>query len=619
MILVQTEEQFDEAIKLLMTAEVIAMDTETFGKRGTPIKHPFQGNRLIGISTHCILPNTQYAMSFYFPFRHEADDRVLNLFTVSENLPVEFLPRFAPVLNRPDVWLVFHHMKFDAQMFRADNLWVVPHIEHTDDTMVKAQLVDEVMSHRLKDLGALAFGDHVRKEEEEIIEIINKQGGYHKTTPVQMAPYACRDAHLTYDLNPLLDYNLKQQGLDGLVRRDMEFQLCLMEMEWEGVELDIELSERLTLKAQRRMREIEDELGFDPQKRNVLAHMLFGTPESGGLGLPWKELTLNTNSEFPDGIPKADEYALVDAKHPITDLVLEYRGLMKADSTWYTGWRKRVGSDGRIHPMYNVSEKKERYGTVTSRLSSYVQQMPRDPTTMVKQTLRPADGFVMVEFDYAQIEYREAACYAKDKDLMDQFREGADTHQILADEIGVDRQSAKQTAYTVLYGGQGKALAYNLEKQVWQNEKKRIHVSEAEGQDIVNRYYSVHPGMKIVSRQAASHARRHGYVTLWNGRRRHFSKERPWEYRKAFNSVLQGGAAQILVESMLRFHRMRETVPFRMRIQVHDSLWIEVPVVEYEDWCELIIKTMEWPGEKFGIPFPVDKKIIRHRELEEAT
>lgn len=637
MILVQTEEQFHGALKVLKKASHIAFDTETYGRLGERVRHPAQGNRLIGISTHCIFPdNDKYSINFYFPFRHQFDDKQINLFTVSENLPIELLPLFAEVLNRDDLWLIFHHLKFDCQMFRADGLLLDLDSSRVIDTLAKGQMVDENMSHRLKDMGAMAFGSHVRHEEDELHKIIKKQGGFHKTTPQQMCEYACRDAQLTHDINPLLDKELEHQGLTHLVPREMKFQTVLMEMEWDGIKLDKDLAVGLSKLSRRRMRELEDKLQFDPQRKILLADKLFdnkrGPIETRAIRKHQKverinfmklpgggevELTKSKSTNWPDGIPKMDKEVLVNLRDPIADMVLEYRGLAKADSTWYQGWIKRMGSDGCIHPMYNYSDKKAKYGTVTSRLSSYIQQMPRDDDAMVKLLLRPEPGYVMAEFDYSQIEYREAACYAKDEILIEQFRAGVDTHQELANELKIDRQSAKQLVYTLVYGGQAPALAMNLMKQIWQNEKKIVEVTIEEAQEIINAYYKLHPKILQVAKRAEQHARKHGYVNLWNGRKRHFYKHEPWTFRKAFNSVLQGGAAQIIVESMLMLHDMRETEPFRMRLQVHDSLWLHTPEDNFDRHAKVITETMEWPGSKFPVPFPVEHKIIRGYELNE--
>jgi DNA polymerase I len=619
-ILVQTEEQFNAALDLLKQASHIAFDTETWGKRGTPVKHPAQGNRLIGLSAHCVLPmqgmTDRYEIGFYFPFRHEHDDKVLNLFTVSENLDVELLSKMAEVLNRDDLRQTYHHMKFDLQMMRADNLILSPKPGQVTCTMAKAQLVDENMSHKLEEVAALCFPDEdVKSEEEKIKTIIKKQGGYHKTTPQQMAPYACQDAKSAFRIEPFLDHSLEQQGLTHLVQREMEFQICLMEMEWEGILLDADLARALSRKAQRRMHEIEDELGFDPSSKFEVARVLFGPPNAGGLMLPYEERTIPTNSIFPQGVPATGQKILAQLRHPIAERALEYRGIQKADSTWYRGWLDRMGTDGRIHPTYNVSEKKEKFGTVTSRLSSFIQQIPRNPKAMVKLLLMPGPGMIMVEFDYNQIEYRLGVCYAEDKDLIEQFRSGADVHQEFADAIGVDRQTAKPTTYCILFGGQGPAVARSLELQAWINERRVIHIEDSYGQALVNEYYNLHPKMRQIAYAAKKHAETYGYVQLWNGRRRHFHGQWKFAARKAFNSILQGGAAQIVTESMLGFHNMRASVPYRMRFQVHDSLGMEMPEANMDAYCHEIQTMMEWPSKRFAVPFPVDMKITRRHEL----
>jgi len=620
MILVQTEEQFNAALDILRQAKIIAFDTETYGKRGTPVQHPAQGNRLIGLSAWCVMPGAdQYEVGFYIPFRHEADDKVLNLFTVSENLPVELLPKMADVLNRSDVRLIFHHLKFDAQMLRADDLWLEPDPARVTCTMAKAQLVDENMSHKLEEVAALCFPDQdVKSEEIEIKKIIKKQGGYHKTTPKQMAPYACRDAQSTFGIEPFLDRSLERQGLMHLVPRDMELQLCLMEMEWEGIRLDQKLAARLSKQSRTRMREIEDELGFDCSSKFEVARVLFGPASAGGLELPYDEVTIPTNNVFPGGVPGTAQKILVELRHPIAERVLEYRGIQKADGTWYRGWLGRMGKDGRIHPTYNVSEKKEKFGTVTSRLSSYIQQIPRNPKAMVKLLLMPdEEDWIMVEHDYNQIEYRLGVCYAEDADLIEQFRSGADVHQEFADQIGVDRQTAKPTTYTILFGGGGPAVARSLEQQAWINERRIISIPDEYGQQLVDEYYRLHPKMKRISYAAKKQAEEHGFVQLWNGRKRHFHGQWKFGARKAFNSVLQGGAAQIVVTSMLEFHRARKAVPYRMRFQVHDSLGFAMPVDRSEEYCHDIQQVMEWPSKRFPVPFPVDFKVTRGFHLED--
>ncbi len=616
--LVENRAQFDAALKLLGEASVIAVDTETTGF------FTHQGHRLCGVSTYCVLPeDTGYSIAFYFPFRHDINQKQINLFTASDNLPIEWLSELEVLFNRSDVTLVFHNAKFDLKMLRADGFDIKPSsVKAIYDTMVMAQMVDENSSHKLDDLAKKYGLDKGTDYKINFRKLVHKAGAFHKTTPVEMAPYACDDAQNTYELAGKLGQELINQDLMQLWEREMLFQFVLLEMEWEGIPLDVSLAKQKSAETTRRMFQLEDAIGFDPLKLDNLAHNLHGDLEAGGLGLPIVDSSNTPSKEFGYR-PVMDEQALVKLAQPPRSLevitllenVLEYRGLVKANSTWYTGWQQKMGYDQRIHPSYNTNPhgKKARYGTVTNRLSSSepnIQQMPRDDSLGVKKLLKPEPGFVMVEFDYAQIEYREAACYSNDSILIADFKNNVDTHTELGNAIGVDRQSAKQAAYTILYGGAGPTLARNMERQVWQNEKRIIHVPDDVGTDIINAYYNRHPKMRDISKAAERQAKNAGYVKLWTGRKRHFYDSEPWSYRKAFNSVLQGGAAEIIKESMLKFYAMRDVEPFKMLIQVHDSLWFMVPEDNFERHVKVIKNTMEWPTKKFPVPFPVDYKVV---------
>lgn len=608
--LIQTREQFVAARTTLLQAPVIAVDTETTGLNWD------KGDRIIGISMCCNLPgNEMYRLACYFPFRHSP--KSLNLFTVSENLPLEWMQELKPVFTRSDVTLVFHNFKFDAKMLRSDGIEVTSKVY---DTMLMSHLIDENGVHSLKGLAAEKWGDEVREDEKRTKKLVQKLGGWEKTSAAEMEPYASLDAEMTFDLwHDFLEELENQELMQLYETQEAPFLRCLLEMEWEGIEIDLVLAEHKSSQARQRMRELEDELGFDPGKRALLARKLFGAPPEGlGFPLPTDPDSLNQpTSEFPGGEPKMDEMVLSQMDHPIPQKVLEYRGLVKANSTWWMGYQKKADLAGRIHPQYATGDKKEKFGTVTGRLSSSnpnVQQMPRDPNTPVKKLLLPPEGFSMFEFDYSQIELRLAACYGNDELYLESMKAGEDPHQATADAAGVTRQAAKHASYCIIYGGSYKTLKATFERLEYQETGEIIVFPEWQAKDILDNYYRVHPNLKAVAKKAEAVARSRGWVRLWTGRRRHFRSDEPWHHRKAFNSIIQGGAADLVKGTMLRFHEMRDVQPFRMVTQVHDSLWFEVPIDGEAEHLELITKTMEWPGDEFPIPFPVDIKRMRNRD-----
>ena len=174
-----------------------------------------------------------------------------------------------------------------------------------------------------------------------------------------------------------------------------------------------------------------------------------------------------------------DERVLSSYRQPLCNLVLEYRSLVKANSTWWKGFPEKADKQGRIHPGYNTNPKGkgESWGTRTGRLSSSfpnIQQMPRDPNTPVRKLLLPPTGFSMVEFDYSQVELRIAASYCNDEMYIEAFRNGDDPHQLTADAIGVTRQTAKHAAYTICYGGGRDTLKETFERLEYQTSGRLI-------------------------------------------------------------------------------------------------------------------------------------------------
>lgn len=596
--LIQTRKQFESILDAAMKAKVIALDTETTGL------HVHEGHRMIGLSLYFLMTDT-YFISVYFPFRHKPKN--LNLFTVSENLPEEWIQDLQPLLAREDVYWLFWHAKYDLGMIRAEGLRVNGKFF---DGMVMAHMSNENGTHKLKAVAERRFGGNVREAERELRRLTRGKYNYQLTAPREMEAYACGDAKLTYWLWELLLEDLREQELLNLWPREEIFVRCLLDIEWRGILVNNELAHEILQVARGEMRQIEDELGFDPQKLDVLAHKLFASPPEG-LGFRPGPLTKTPTSEFPRGRPQMDEAMLATLKHPLIDLVLRYRRLVKVVSTFVEPVLALQDKQGRIHPSYNTSEKKEKYGTVTSRLSCSrpnIQQWPRKTTASQARKLFVAPpGYQLWEFDYAQIELRLGAVYTKDPLLTAAFLNDEDPHQVLADKLGTTRQTAKHVYYVTLYGGGYDKLALTIEKLELHTTGRVIHYDRGEAEEILNSFHQLSPGFRRKSYECTRVAREQGYIKLWTGRRRHF--DHPWECHKAFNSLLQGGAAEIVRESMNKLYVLGAK-PYFMVGQIHDSIMFEIPLDREEECVHEITRVMEWPTEKFPVPFPVEGKVF---------
>lgn len=636
--LIQTREQFEGVRTALSAANSVVVDTETTGLQ------PHYGHRLCGISTWCQIQNGGHTFDLecYFPFRHKPGD---NLFNVSENLPQEWLKELLQVLDKPDGELIFHHAKFDLHMLAYEGFDF--HMNPFLCTQVMAWLNLEGESHKLEDL-VVKYGLDPKAlgYKEEMKAKVKKAGGtYDKISPSDMEAYACSDARNTHLLADFLVQRLVDQNLYHLVGDEMEFVRRLFEMEREGLGVDLTLCDELSAQAALRMRELEDQIGFDPGKNNELARRLFLAPPEG-LGLTPGSLTLTTSSDFPEGIPSLRSEWLAQRKleHPLIASVMEYKGLVKANSTWFAKFTELTGKskDGRLHTTFNGSSEtaskngvKGKSGTVTGRVNSSgpnFQNFPRhteDAEDGIQRRVKDVFGtgrqrWGLFEFDYAQVEVRLGAGYANATLMLEAIRAGADPHRVTAERIGCSRQTAKHATYTILYGGAADTLAATIERLEFQTTGKVIEYPVEDAQAILDAYFGLYPGFREVQRQASRAIKERGFVLIWNGRKRHYEQwyspklnKKVDNGHKAFNSIIQGGAAEIIKRSMISIPR--KPYAYKCVSQVHDSLWFEIVDDYRESYIEEIKWYMEWPSRdpRFKVPFSVDVKMMQLEPFRE--
>jgi len=591
--LIQTREEFLQARTTLLKADVIAVDTETNWT------DDWDARELMGISLHCRLPeNVQYELSFYFPFRHNHDR---TLFAEhNNNLPYEWLRDLSCVLERTDCIYVGHGFKFDFKVFEKEGIHITGQLR---DTLLLSWMDDEnKFSHELADLAKLV-GD--KKDRTELKNIGKHLGGWEKIPPEVMERYACGDVRICFRLHEIFWPRIVEQELEECYKHEEKRLRVLTKMEQRGIQIDKDTALRLSEEARTKMQDTLDEFGYDPGKPSQLAHRLFAAESEGGLGLPiLGNPTKRKSKEFPRGLPNMSVSILSRLNHPEALRVLDYRSWQKANSTWYEGWFNKTTADSRIHPEF------KQHGTVTTRWSCTrpnMQQIPRDiERTPVKRMLRSREGYELWEYDYSQMEFRLGAIYAECYPILEAYKTGTDVHQLTSDRLKLEeltglpkaeaRYAGKQTNFLTIYGGGPEVLRY----QIWRDARLELPYSTAS--DILDEFHKSYPEWRKIMRKCEGTAKSRGYVKMWNGRRRHFDVV--WKCKDAFNSIIQGGCAQIIFESMEEL----DDQGFEIVSQVHDALWIEVPVESSAEDQERIKKIMEWPSEKFGIPFPVDGK-----------
>lgn len=375
----------------------------------------------------------------------------------------------------------------------------------------------------------------------------------------------------------------------------------LYKMEEAGVLMDKDELKRLS----ERFHEVIDQLTaeiyslagseFNINSTQQLAKVLFEDLE-----MPTKGIK-KTKSGYSTAASELDK---LDGQHAIIPKIKEYRELTKLTSTYVDALPKLIADDGRLHTTYHQE------GAATGRLSSSDPNLQNIPNrTELGREVRGAfvskEGYVFVAADYSQIELRLTADIAKDEELMEAFKEGADIHKRTAarifnkaeDEVLKDeRYAAKAINFGILYGMGSRSLA------------KSTGFSQKEAKDFINRYFEIHPAIAEYMEEMKELAREQGYVETVFGRRRYLPEAqsnvqmlRAMGERMAINMPIQGTQADILKKAMIDIDAWiaEDEVDAVMLLQVHDELIFEVAEGEVEDFAAGLKKRMEavWQGD----------------------
>ena len=374
-----------------------------------------------------------------------------------------------------------------------------------------------------------------------------------------------------------------------------ELPLCrvLAEMEIAGCRVDARalaaFGDLLAKQSAQLEQQIYDMAGeeFNINSPKQLGEILFGK-----LGLPHGKKTKTGWSTNADVLEK------LRYEYPIVGAVLEYRQYAKLKSTYAHGLLKAMDPDGRVRTSFQMTV------TATGRLSSAEPNLQNIPTrtdlgSEIRRMFIPAEGCVLVDADYSQIELRLLAHISGDKDMQAAFLSGGDFHAETAAKVfHVEpsevthemRRRAKAVNFGIVYG----ISAFSLSQD--------IGVTVAEAKAYMEAYFATFPGVRTYMDEIVAKAKEQGYVETLFHRRRDLPELKSSNFnlrsfgeRVALNMPIQGTAADIMKLAMVAVReRLRAELPeARLVLQVHDELIVECPEAQAEAAARLLKEEME--------------------------
>ena len=403
-------------------------------------------------------------------------------------------------------------------------------------------------------------------------------------------------AQIIYKLYEEMKARLERDNtLQVLTNIEIPLAYVLFDMEKEGFRVDLDG----LAKYSQYLIEMADSLKeriymLSGEEFNINSPKQLGEVLFEKLGLPHGKKTKTGYSTSVDVLEDlADKYEIVGE-------VLEYRRVMKLNSTYCEGLAKQADKNGRIHTTFNQTV------AVTGRLSSTEPNLQNIPIrtelgkALRKYFITKNSDYILIDADYSQIELKVLAHMSKDANMTYAFNSGADIHTITASQVfGVSldnvtpelRKRAKAVNFGIVYG----IGAYSLSKD--------LHVSNKEAKQYIDSYFATYPDVHRFIKKLIEDARGLGYAKTMFGRIRYIPELsssnknlQAFGERAAMNSPIQGTAADIIKIAMINVNKaLKEAnIDAKLILQVHDELIIEA----HKDCAEQALSILKTEMEK---------------------
>lgn len=437
--------------------------------------------------------------------------------------------------------------------------------------------------------GAGLSGSNEEKSEEERIK--EEQEKAQKAEEKKCTLYA----YIIYKLQEIIMKKLEEiNAVDLFNNIDMPTVTVLANMQWNGMYADLEelnkfgnqLKEQLEIKTKMIYEMAGEEFNINSTKQ--LGEILFEK-----MKLPVVKKTKSGYSTDVDVLEK------LKSEDPIISEILDYRQLMKLNSTYVEGLKPYINQKTkRIHSFFHQTI------TATGRISSTEPNLQNIPTRFelgkqVRKIFKPEQGKVYIDADYSQIELRVLAHMSEDTHMVQAFKDGEDIHRQAASKVfktpmeevtKEQRSNAKAVNFGIVYGISDFGLG------------EQLGISRKIAKQYIEEYLQEYAGIKNFMDDMKEKAKETGYVETLFNRRRYIPELKSNNYmvrqfgeRAAMNTPIQGTAADIMKIAMINVYKrlIEEKLDAKIVLQVHDEMMIEAPLAEAEKVKEIVKTEME--------------------------
>lgn len=426
---------------------------------------------------------------------------------------------------------------------------------------------------------------------------------YEDETNEKLYIYAYLINKLYYNLSKKMQ---ETETLELFNKIEMPLVEVLADMQYQGIYVDkdelLQFGNELKNRISELSKEIYDLAGeeFNINSTKQLGEILFEK-----LKLP---MAKKNKTGYSTGVEILEKLKYT---HPIIEKLLEYRQIVKLNSTYVEGLIPYINQKtDKIHSSFHQTV------TATGRISSTEPNLQNIPTRFelgknLRKVFKPTPDKIFVDADYSQIELRVLAHISNDENMIQAFNNNEDIHKQVAskvfgipiDEVTKEQRSkAKAVNFGIVYG----ITDFGLGEQ--------IGIGRKQAKQYIEQYLEKYQGIKRFMDDIVVKSKEMGYVETLFHRRRYIPEINSNNYmvrqfgnRVAMNTPIQGTAADIMKLAMINtYKKLKENkIKSKIILQIHDELLIEVEQEEKEKVIKILKQEME-NVIKLKVPLQVD-------------
>ena len=572
-VLVADESIVRAVLSKLERFQLVGLDSESSGPQAPGRKMlEMASSEMTGMSI--AFPD---GSSFYVPVKHSS----------GPNLPTQLVGNLQAALCAPGITPWVHNLKHE--------LWHSPWLDtRAKDSLLAAWILQRPGpkgGYGLKELSGADYGS---------FEQLANGRQAKDIPPEEMCPYACNDAFYTLKLGLELEPDIIRLGMEKAYGIELRLSRVIFDMERLGMYVDVDALRCLDEHVRKRKEALEDEWiwlhpGVSIASSKQVSRALYGGGHWDSSGVA---ATVHGFSTDASAVRTQLRRCPPGSVGHVSALIrAEFQDCNKILTTYSQSLIDKVGADGRLHPSFL------QHGTSTGRLSCVSPNLMNIPVRSplgqrVKAAFSAGPGSVLIAADYSQIELRVLAHHCGGA-LAVAYAKGEDIHAKTATLVGCTRAQAKTINFAYVYGAGVQKMADTL------------GVSAQDARRFMKMYRASYQEVPALREKVVSLVRGRGYAKTLLGRIRPISginipegPERWHAERLAFNTPIQGGAADIMKLAMVAAH----SAGLPLVCQIHDELTIEVPVARETEMATALVAAMEG-AYPLKVPLVADVKV----------